>query len=60
MFYGRNNILLNGDTGWVPGNVFATIEEGLEEIAAAYHDIWMGGARGETLTYSRAEKIVYY
>ncbi|RNL55940.1 DUF3830 family protein [Arthrobacter oryzae] len=55
VFYGRNNILLNGDTGWVPGNVFATIEEGLEEIAAACHDIWMGGARGETLTYSRAE-----
>jgi hypothetical protein len=55
VFYGRNNILLNGDTGWVPGNVFATIIEGLEEMAAACQDIWMGGARGETLTYSRAE-----
>src|SRR5690606_10699079 len=34
-FYGRNNLLLNGDVGWVPGNVFATIVEGLDEMAAA-------------------------
>ncbi|UKA61790.1 DUF3830 family protein [Arthrobacter sp. FW306-04-A] len=54
VFYGRNNLLLNGDTGWVPGNVFATIVEGLDEMAAACQDIWMGGARDETLTYSRA------
>lgn len=55
VFYGRNNLLLNGDVGWVPGNVFATVEEGLEELAAACQDIWMGGARGETLTFARAE-----
>jgi Protein of unknown function (DUF3830) len=53
MFYGRNNLLLNGDVGWVPGNVFGTVVEGLEEFAAACQDIWMGGARGETLTFAR-------
>ena len=31
LFYGRNNLLLNADVGWVVGNVFATIVEGLEE-----------------------------
>jgi len=55
LFYGRNNLLLNGDQGWVPGNVYATIIEGLDEFAAACNDIWMSGARGETLTYSRDE-----
>lgn len=54
VFYGRNNLLLNGDVGWVPGNVFATIEEGLDGMVRACQDIWMGGARGETLTYARA------
>ncbi|WP_369045669.1 DUF3830 family protein [Sinomonas sp. P10A9] len=53
-FYGRNNLLLNGDVGWVPGNVFATIVEGLDELAAASQDIWMGGARGERLILDRA------
>jgi hypothetical protein len=55
LFYGRNNLLLNGDQGWVPGNVFATVIDGLAEMAAACQDIWMGGARGETLTYARAD-----
>ncbi|WP_218220118.1 DUF3830 family protein [Nesterenkonia sp. Act20] len=55
VFYGRNNLLVNGDVGWVPGNVFATIEEGLAELAAACQDVWMGGARGETLSFARAE-----
>jgi hypothetical protein len=54
IFYGRNNLLINGDQGWVPGNVFATIVEGLPEMAAACQDVWMGGARGETLTIQRA------
>lgn len=54
VFYGRNNLLINGDQGWVPGNVFATITEGLDELAAACQDIWMGGARGESLTFARA------
>jgi hypothetical protein len=55
VFYDRNNLLINGDSGWVPGNVFATIVEGLAEMKAACQDIWMGGARGETLTYARFE-----
>ncbi len=55
LFYGRNNLLVNGDVGWVPGNVFASVVEGLDEMAAACQDIWMGGARGETLTFARAD-----
>lgn len=56
LFYGRNNLLINGDQGWVPGNVFATVVSGLEEMAAAAQDLWMGGVRGETLTFARAEQ----
>ncbi|MDQ3615348.1 MAG: DUF3830 family protein [Actinomycetota bacterium] len=55
LFYGRNNLLINGDQGWVPGNVFATVITGLEDMAAACQDIWMGGARGETLTLGRVD-----
>ncbi|MDQ2628443.1 MAG: DUF3830 family protein [Actinomycetota bacterium] len=54
IFYGRNNLLLNGDVGWVPGNVFATIEDGLAEMAAACNDLWMAGAVGEQLAFARA------
>ncbi|ROZ98324.1 DUF3830 family protein [Gordonia sp. OPL2] len=53
VFYGRNNLLVNGDVGWVPGNVFGTIVDGLSEFAAACNDVWMGGARGEVLSYAR-------
>lgn len=56
LFYGRNNLLINGDQGWVPGNVFGTVVEGLDEFAAACQDVWMGGARGETLTYARSDR----
>ncbi len=55
VFYGRNNLLINGDQGWVPGNVWGTIVSGLEELAAACQDIWMNGATGETLSFARAE-----
>lgn len=55
IFYGRNNLLINGDQGWVPGNVFGEIVEGLEQMAAACQDVWMGGARGETLTFARTD-----
>ena len=55
VFYGRNNLLINGDQGWIPGNVFGTVVSGLAEMAAACQDIWMGGARGETLSFSRAD-----
>ncbi len=53
LFYGRNNLLINGDQGWIPGNVFATIEQGLDEIAAAAQDLWLRGVEGETLTFRR-------
>ena len=55
IFYERNNLLLNPDVGWVPGNVFATIVDGLEEIAAASQDLWLNGVAGERLSFSRAE-----
>lgn len=53
VFYGRNNLLINGDVGWVPGNVFAAIDQGLPEFAAACQDVWMNGAAGETLRFER-------
>lgn len=53
IFYGRNNLLLNGDVGWVPGNVYATITEGLQEMAQACHDVWRSGSVGERLVYER-------
>ncbi|MQA82645.1 MAG: DUF3830 family protein [Streptosporangiales bacterium] len=55
LFYERNNLLLNPDYGWVPGNVFATIVEGLDEIAAASQDLWKRGVEGETLSFRRKE-----
>ena len=54
IFYGRNNLLINGDLGWVPGSVFATIEEGLAEMAAACTDLWRRGFEGERLVFARA------
>lgn len=53
IFYGRNNLLLNGDIGWVPGSVYGRIVEGLDEMAAACHDVWRAGSVGERLVYAR-------
>ena len=53
VFYGRNNLLINGDQGWVPGNVFGAITRIWTSMAAACQDLWMGGARGETLSFTR-------
>ncbi|MPZ95426.1 MAG: DUF3830 family protein [Propionibacteriales bacterium] len=53
LFYERNNLLLNPDYGFVPGNVFATIVRGLDEIHAASQDLWMRGVEGETLSFRR-------
>ncbi len=53
VFYGRNNLLLNGDVGWVPGNVFGSIVEGLGEFADACNDVWRSGSVGERLIYER-------
>ena len=55
LFYGRNNLLINGDVGWVPGNVFGTIVEGLDELAAAGNDVWRRGAVGESLQFRRRD-----
>ena len=54
LFYGRNNLLINGDVGWVPGNVFGTVVEGFDEMAAACNDLWRHGFAGERLTFARA------
>lgn len=54
IFYDRNNLLINGDLGWVPGSVFATIVEGLEPMAAACNDLWRNGFAGEQLALARA------
>ncbi len=54
LFYGRNNLLINGDVGWVPGTVFATVIDGLDAMADACNDLWMRGFDGETLTFARA------
>jgi len=53
LFYGRNNLLINGDQGWVPGSVFATVTEGLDEMARAAQDLWLRGVEGETLTFRK-------
>lgn len=53
IFYGRNNLLINGDVGWVPGNVFASITDGLAPMAEACHDVWRSGSAGERLVFSR-------
>ena len=55
LFYERNNLLLNPDFGFVPGNVYGTIVEGLAEFAAAARDIWRAGGKDETLSYERME-----
>jgi hypothetical protein len=53
VFYERNNLLLNPDVGWVPGNVFATVTEGLAEMAVAAQDMWLNGFASERLRLSR-------
>ncbi|MEV6111091.1 DUF3830 family protein [Streptomyces sp. NPDC052109] len=54
LFYERNNLLLNGDVGWVPGIVWGQVVEGLEAMAEACNDLWRTGAAGETLSFRRA------
>lgn len=53
LFYERNNLLINGDQGWVPGIVWAAVTEGLDEMAEACQDLWRSGAVGETLDFER-------
>ena len=54
LFYERNNLLLNGDVGWVPGIVWGQVVEGLEAMAKACNDLWRTGAAGERLSFRRA------
>lgn len=54
LFYERNNLLLNGDVGWVPGIVWGQVTEGLDTMAEACNDLWRSGALGETLSFRRA------
>ncbi|TGA90699.1 DUF3830 family protein [Streptomyces sp. MZ04] len=53
LFYERNNLLINGDVGWVPGIVWGQIVEGLDRMAEACNDLWRAGAQGETLSFRR-------
>lgn len=50
LFYGRNNLLLNGDVGWVPGTVFAAIDD-LASLAEAGNDVWRNGFAGDRLVF---------
>ncbi|NGN68239.1 DUF3830 family protein [Streptomyces sp. A7024] len=54
LFYERNNLLINGDQGWVPGIVWGTIVDGLDRMAEACQDLWRAGALGESLRFARA------
>ena len=49
----RNNLLLNGDVGWVPGIVWGQLVDGLDAMAEACNDLWRSGAAGETLSFRR-------
>ena len=53
LFYGRNNLLINGDVGWVPGNVFGAVVDGLDALAEAGNDLWRRGGVGESLVFRR-------
>lgn len=54
LFYERNNLLINGDAGWVPGIVWGSVVAGLDRMAEACQDLWRAGALGETLNFRRA------
>lgn len=54
LFYERNNLLLNGDVGWVPGIVWGQVAEGPDAMAEGCTDLWRTGAAGESLSFRRA------
>ncbi|MCI3930871.1 DUF3830 family protein [Streptomyces sp. AN091965] len=53
LFYERNNLLVNGDVGWVPAIVWGEVVDGLPALAEACNDLWRTGAQGETLSFRR-------
>jgi hypothetical protein len=55
LFYGRNNYL-HGPEGHMPGNLFATITDGLKPLAAACQEIWRHGGSSETMSIRRLEE----
>jgi len=54
VFYGRNNLLL-GPAGFMPGNLFATITEGLAEYAQACAELFREGMARERFAIRRLE-----
>ena len=52
VFYGRNNLLL-GPAGFMPGNLFATITEGLAEYAQACAELFREGMVNERFIMRR-------
>ncbi len=54
VFYGRNNLLL-GPAGFMPGNLFATITEGLEAYAKACAELFREGMAHERFAIRRVE-----
>jgi hypothetical protein len=54
LFYERNNLLINGDVGWIPGIVWGQVVDGLDRMADACQDLWRAGALGERLSFRRA------
>ena len=54
VFYGRNNLLIDPSSGWVPGNVYASIVDNLDGFARACDDVYRNGSTGEVLTYRRS------
>jgi hypothetical protein len=54
VFYGRNNLLL-GPAGFMPGNLFATITEGLPEYAKACNELFREGMANERFIIRRIE-----
>jgi hypothetical protein len=55
VFYGRNNLLINGDVGWVPGCVWGTVEGDLDDLAAAGTDVRRHGFAGDRRSFRRRE-----
>ncbi len=54
VFYGRNSLLL-GPAGFMPGNLFATITEGLAEYARACGELFREGMVDERFAIRRVE-----
>ena len=54
VFYGRNNFLLSPQ-GFMPGNLFATITEGLAEYAKACGEVFREGVIHERFIVRRLE-----